>query len=211
MKHLVVNGDCIQSIAAQYGFDDGNDIWNDSQNASLKQLRGDGSQLHPGDKVFIPEPKPKQFNLATGKRHKIVVPRPKRLTRLRLLDDYGEPMTGDYVFRAGNLERKGTLDGDGVLVQKIPADIVRAEVSVGEITRTVLIGHLNPLSDTDDDGTSGLQARLANLGYLTGEIDGQLGPMTQAALKEFQADHDLDVTGELDDDTIAKLRDEHGC
>jgi Putative peptidoglycan binding domain len=211
MKHIVDDGDCIQSIAAQYGFEDGDDIWNDSHNASLKQLRGDGSQLHPGDEVFIPEPKPKQFNLATGKRHKIVVPRPKRVIRLRFLDEDGEPMSGDYVFRAGDLERKGTLDGDGVLEQKIPADVMCAEVSLGEITRTVFIGHMNPLSDTEDEGTSGAQARLTNLGYITGEIDGQLGPMTQAALQEFQADHDLEVTGELDDDTIAKLRDEHGC
>jgi N-acetylmuramoyl-L-alanine amidase len=211
MKHIVVDGDCIQSIAAQYGFADGSDIWNDPQNASLKQLRGDGNQLHPGDKVSISKPKPKEFNLATGKRHKVVVPRPKRLIRLRFLDEEGKPMSGDYVFKAGDLERTGALDGDGVLEQKIPADITRAEVTIGQLRRTILIGHLNPLSDTDDNGTSGAQARLVNLGYATGEIDGQQGPMTQAALREFQADHDLDVTGELDDDTIAKLNDEHGC
>jgi hypothetical protein len=211
MKHIVVDGDCIQSIAAQYGFEDGSDIWNDPQNASLKQLRGDGNQLHPGDKVFIPKLKPKEFTLATGKRHRIVVPRPKRLIRLRFLDEDGEPMSGDYVFKGGDLERKGSLDGDGVLEQKIPADVTPAEVTIGELTRVVLIGHLNPLSDTDDDGVSGAQSRLVNLGYVTGDIDGQLGPMTQAALREFQADHGLDVTGELDDDTVAKLADEHGC
>jgi N-acetylmuramoyl-L-alanine amidase len=211
MKYIVVDGDCIQSIAAQYGFEDGSDIWNDPQNDSLKQLRGDGNQLHPGDEVFIPKFKPKEFLLATGKRHRIVVPRPKRLIRIRFLDDEGLPMSGAYVFKAGNLERNGSLDGEGVLEQKIPANITRAEVTIGELTRTVLIGHLNPLSDTDDDGISGAQARLVNLGYGTGEIDGQTGPMTQAALREFQADHGLDVTGDLDQATIAKLADEHGC
>jgi hypothetical protein len=211
MKHVVVDGDCIQYIAAQYGFEDGSDILNDPQNASLKQLRGDGNQLHPGDEVFIPQFKPKEFLLATGKRHRIVVPRPKRLIRIRFLDEEGLPMSGDYVFKAGNLERKGSLDGDGVLEQKIPASIRRAEVTIGELTRTVLIGHLNPLSDTNDAGISGAQARLVNLGYGTGEIDGEVGPMTQAALREFQADHGLEVTGVLDQATIAKLAEEHGC
>ena len=114
------------------------------------------------------------------------------------------------IFKADDLERKGSLDGDGVLAEKIPVEITKAEVTIGELTQTILIGHLNPLSDTDDDGASGAQARLANLGYCTSEIDGQMNPMTQAALREFQVDHDLEVTGELDDGTIAKLTDEHG-
>ena len=84
-------------------------------------------------------------------------------------------------------------------------------MTIGELTRTVLIGHLNPLSDTNDDGISGAQARLVNLGYGTGEIDGQTGPMTLAALREFQANHELEVTGELDQATIAKLAEERGC
>jgi peptidoglycan hydrolase-like protein with peptidoglycan-binding domain len=84
-------------------------------------------------------------------------------------------------------------------------------VTIWELTRTVLIGHLNPLSDTVDYGISGAQARLVNFGYGTGEIDGEMGPMTQAALREFQADHGLEVTGELDQATIARLAEKHGC
>ena len=30
----------------------------------------------------------------------------------------GKPMSGDYVFKAGDLERTGALDGDGVLEHK---------------------------------------------------------------------------------------------
>jgi N-acetylmuramoyl-L-alanine amidase len=88
---------------------------------------------------------------------------------------------------------------------------VVAGMTIGELTRTVLIGHLNPLLNTDDDGCSGAQARLVNLGYGTGEIDGEMGSMTQAALREFQADHGLEVTGELDQATIARLAEKHGC
>jgi hypothetical protein len=211
MNHVVVDGDCLQSIARRYGLGDGSDIWNAPQNASIKQRRGDGSQLHPGDVLFIPPPKPRTFSLATGKHHKLVVPRPKRQIRVQFLDHDGEPMKGDYVFKSGAFERKGPLGGDGVLELKIPAELMTAEVTIGDVTRTLRIGSLNPLSETDDDGISGAQARLANLGYYVGAIDGEMGPMTEAALRSFQEDSDLDATGELDDATVAKLTENHGC
>jgi N-acetylmuramoyl-L-alanine amidase len=211
MKHTVADGDCIESIACQYGLEESSAIWDDPGNATLKDLRGDGSQLHPGDVVCIPPLKPKEYTLSTGQRHKLVVKRPKRLIRVRFLDSDGSPMSGDYVLKAGTLERKGSLDGEGVLEQKLPADITQAEVTIGELTRTILIGHLNPLEDTDDEGLSGAQARLLNLGYYTGKVDGEMGPRTQAALRAFQEAHKLEVTGELDDETTKKLVEEHGC
>ena len=39
MKHIVIDGDCIESIAAQYGIDDSDDIMNHPQNAALKKIR----------------------------------------------------------------------------------------------------------------------------------------------------------------------------
>lgn len=51
-----------------------------------------------------------------------------------------------------------------------------------------------------------LQTILHALGYTLGHIDGIEGPKTAAALKKFQKDYDLDVTGEVDDDTNSALR-----
>ena len=51
----------------------------------------------------------------------------------------------------------------------------------------------------------GAQGRLRNLGYSVGAIDGVLGRRTDEALRAFQLDHGLEVTGELDDATRAKL------
>ena len=72
------------------------------------------------------------------------------------------------------------------------------------------LGHLNPLSDTEDGGVSGAQARLRNLGYRPGLIDGRLGPKTRAALRQYQEDLGLEVTGELTDETASALVDDHG-
>ena len=44
-----------------------------------------------------------------------------------------------------------------------------------------------------------IQAALRKLGYYTGSIDGLMGPATQTAIRTFQIDHDLSVTGKVDD------------
>ena len=49
------------------------------------------------------------------------------------------------------------------------------------------------------------QQRLALLGYNPGPADGQAGSRTLAALKLFQADNGLPVTGQLDTETAALL------
>ncbi len=42
------------------------------------------------------------------------------------------------------------------------------------------------------------QARLANLGYYRGAVDGAFGPLTSRALALYQTDYRLPVTGRLD-------------
>ncbi len=54
-----------------------------------------------------------------------------------------------------------------------------------------------------DIGT--IQVRLLDLGYDVGEVDGLLGPRTHAALRAFQADQGLPVTGLPDGNTQRAL------
>jgi hypothetical protein len=49
------------------------------------------------------------------------------------------------------------------------------------------------------------QERLRDLGFHPGPIDGVLGPRTQAALRQYQAQHGLPVTAVLDDATRTSL------
>lgn len=81
----------------------------------------------------------------------------------------------------------------------------------GDLSWDLGIGELNPLHDAPDGGVSGAQARLRNLGYDRGAIDGRAGPRTTSALRRFQRDHDLDVSGTLDDPTRSALQKAHGC
>lgn len=49
------------------------------------------------------------------------------------------------------------------------------------------------------------QQQLKTDGYYTGPIDGVYGPMTQAAIKKYQSDKNLTVTGRLDKQTRGDL------
>ena len=50
-----------------------------------------------------------------------------------------------------------------------------------------------------------MQNILKELGYYKGTVDGLIGPGSEKAIREFQKDYDLDVTGALDTPTRKKL------
>lgn len=56
-----------------------------------------------------------------------------------------------------------------------------------------------------DDGVATAQRQLNDLDYDAGEVDGQMGPATRGAIKDFQEDNELRRTGRLDTATKAKL------
>lgn len=57
----------------------------------------------------------------------------------------------------------------------------------------------------NDDRVRQAQTALERAGYEIGTPDGQLGPRTVAAIKRFQTDRYLPVTGQLDETTLAAL------
>jgi peptidoglycan hydrolase-like protein with peptidoglycan-binding domain len=77
------------------------------------------------------------------------------------------------------------------------------------------IGHLDPVDDSSESKPliTGIQARLNNLGYHCGPVDGIMGPKTKMALQRFQskAMQRKDPDGEPDDDTRRALETEHLC
>ena len=62
-----------------------------------------------------------------------------------------------------------------------------------------------PALRVSDEAVVQAQQALSNGGYHLGEPDGKLGPTTTAALKKFQGDRHLPVTGKLDAITLAAL------
>jgi type VI secretion system secreted protein VgrG len=119
-----------------------------------------------------------------------------------------------YRLVAGGLTFDGTTDAKGRLSEKVPAEVTAGQVTVwiGEYPTGPTVRW--PIELRDDtipapNTVEGALLRLRHLGYYHGEVAGQLTSEARAAIRCFQADHELEATGELDQATAGKLKDVH--
>jgi len=213
--HIVQQGECLSRIAARYGFTDWHVVYDAPENAELRRLRPNPNVIHPGDRVSIPELRPREHVAATAQRHQFTVRSRVRELRIKLRDAERQPLANQpYRLTFGPLGDQllsGTTDGEGLLSQRLPLDVEHAELELSGSSWTLAIGHLNPVNDARDSGVSGIQGRLANMGYDVGRIDGVIGPRTRAAIEAFQRDHPpLVVDGTCGPLTRARLVQEYG-
>jgi peptidoglycan hydrolase-like protein with peptidoglycan-binding domain len=61
-------------------------------------------------------------------------------------------------------------------------------------------------SQQDQETVKQAQEQLSLMGHDAGPVDGIMGPKTQAAVKEFQESKGLQVSGRLDNQTLAALQ-----
>jgi hypothetical protein len=205
--HKVRQGECLETIAAQHGWL-AQALWDQPENEGLQALRRDMHCLLPGDVVNVPARRPRDEPVPTGGvgRFQLAVELPK--LRVRLLDD-AKPRAGE----AYRLEYddgqvlEGSTNAAGWVQQPLPLGVRRAVLVLKDGTERyeLAVGELDPA-----DTTSGAQGRLSNLGYYFGRIDGELGPMTAAALRRFQRAKGLEATGALDEATAEALRGDYG-
>ena len=215
--HVVQQGEHLSSIARSYGFSDFNTIWNDGQNAELRQKRKNPNVLFPNDRLFIPERTAKEESGSTEQKHVFKVKQSELKLVLVLENLYGKPMANVRCdLRVESEVHQLVTDGQGRLTQTIPATAENAQLTVTDRTTSVQdttipikIGHLDPI-----DEVSGQRARLNNLGY---HADAPAGKEQEAeaaftsAVEEFQCDHGLTVDGRCGPLTQAKLKEAHGC
>jgi hypothetical protein len=207
-EHLVQPGECLASIAFEHGFLP-ETLWRDPANAGLRSQRKNLCLLVPGDKVFIPDPSLEGNRQPAGKRcvfrRKAV---PEKL-RIRLLDAEAKPRANlVYRLTIEGVLRKGRTNPEGLLEEPIPPGARKGILTLGEGDTEeeylLRLGRLQPVSEL-----AGVQARLNNLGCPCGAEDGVLNAATRNALKAFQADQKLPVTGDPDATTRNKLAELH--
>lgn len=204
--HVVREGECVASIAEAAGLLP-ETIWDHPDNQALKERRGQPNLLLPGDRLVVPDRRRLERPAASGQRHSFVRKNVSTRFRMQVLDCEAPCADEEFVLAIGPRSIDGTLDGDGCLDVQIPGSARSGTLFVGggRLVYELDFGGLNPL-----ETTSGLQARLENLGYSPGKIDGDPGERTQQALMRFQLDEGLDATGEIDDATRDALRSRHG-
>ena len=218
--HTVEQGEYLSKIAKRYGFANWHLIYDDPNNSDLRKLRPDPNVLLPGDTIYIPDKSERVQSCSTDRRHVFQLGQVETILRVLLKDDEDRPYANmEYQVQVPeeHASRKGTTDQTGKLEQQIPVSINTVDLILPDVglAWTLQVGHLDPVHDEQINKpiVTGIQARLQNLGYDCGPVDGILGPRTTAALQEFQKDvlHRMDPTGDLDKDTRDALQKEHGC
>lgn len=208
VSHTVQPGDCIFSIAEEYGYH-WETIWKDGSNTSLRQLRKSPAVIAPGDSLTIPDKQLKNVDRPTDQTHKFVrLGTPAKL-RLQFLRD-GEPRAGEpYTLNVDGVIRSGNTDGEGFVTEYLPPKARRGELIIGQgddqMTYPLQLGHLDPI-----DSDTGASQRLSNLGVLPPNADPSDAAARAHGLRQFQATHGLPITGEADEATKAKLKTLHG-
>jgi len=216
-KYTVKQGDCISSIAFAYNLFP-KTIWDHPDNAELKKLRKDPNALFHGDSLVIPDKESKEESCQSEKKHRFRrkgVPEKLRI-QFRVGDEDEDafrkqvPYTLDITTKSGRPvpRKEGKTDNNGFLDESIPPDALKGIIVLDEgedeEVYEILLGHLDPI-----DTISGVKARLENLGYDCGEDDDPQDQMTIDAIRDFQADNDLEIlTGdfkEIDQDTLDKI------
>ena len=210
-NYTVQRGDTLAKIAEAFGLTSWKSIYNHGNNANFRKKRPNPNLIYPGDVVFVPTREDRIEAASTDQRHKYIHHRPDQVLRIAAEDMDGRRLAKlPYELMIDSDFRQGTTDAQGMLEEEIRVNAGQATLKIGDYKWSLEIGALNPIEETPDNGISGAQGRLANLGYPIGPIDGICGPKTRAALRYFQADESLPVSGELDDATRRKLLDVHG-
>jgi len=204
--HPVQQGETLYKIAKRYGFSDWRTIYNHADNAEFRKKRPNPNIIYPGDKIGIPEKETKEDSGATEQRHRFRSKGDRQWLLIVLKDARNQPMANtSYMLNIGGKIINDKTDGEGLLEQEIPPNADQAVLAIEGQEFLLKIGYLDPV-----DTLTGWRARLNNLGYKAGKVDGEENEELQSAIEEFQCDHGLKVDGIVGPKTQAKLEEIHG-
>jgi N-acetylmuramoyl-L-alanine amidase len=215
MIHVVRPGECLSSIATSYGYRDWRIVYDHPQNAGFRAKRQNPNIILPNDEIFIPTKAEASRTCATGQTHVFRLTAARTLLRLAPQDATWSLCPGRR-FRLeveGAPPTDGVIPDDGLIEVPIPSDAATGTLTVwideahpdGQ-SWELRLGALDPV-----ESMTGIQARLNNLGFDCGPVDGDCGPLTRAAVRAFQERHGLTIDGIPGPLTQAKLEEVHGC
>jgi hypothetical protein len=201
--HIVQRGECMASIADASGHF-WEKLWGLAENADLKAARKDPNALLPGDRVHVPPIEEKEESRPTTERHTFRRKGVPSKIRIRCMHR-DEPLAGkDYRLDIDGELFSGKTDDQGWVEHAIipGARYGKLIVTDGQREHEYIldVGAMDPINTT-----TGIKARLANLGFLPGKVDASDSPEFRTALKEFQDAYGLEPSGEPDKKTQDKL------
>ena len=212
--YTIKQGDTLAAIAKQHGFNNWQTLYRHEDNAEFRKKRPNPNVINPGDEIQIPDKEEKSVILETGKRHVFKLC-PKKDDKLRYVIDgaYRDYTAGKkYILVIDGEEIEGTVGDDGAIECDCPAGAEVGELrlwleeeSEPSHVFDIKLGFLDTVSET-----TGIQARMNNLGYDCGAVDGDIGPKMKKAVEQFQAHHNLKVDGNPAEITQKQLESIYG-
>jgi hypothetical protein len=206
LPYVVQQGDHLAKLAFLFGTDSAT-LWNDPRNAELAARRTNSRTLHPGDVIYVPgEPAP-ALELVVGEPNTYRARVPKVAIRVRLDSSYVALAGKEYELHGlGSASPpRGVVSADSEVAFEVP--VWTREVALHfhdpKLILKLRIGDLDPIEEP-----SGITQRLRNLGHLpaTGAIS---SARLAAAIRTFQAQANLEMTGHLDSATRDAIQREH--
>ncbi len=205
--HQAGRDDCISSIAFASGLF-WHTIWEHSANEPLRQARANPNVLQDGDNVFVPAVREKNELGGTDRHHRFVRRGEPAHLQLRVLDEDQPRSNVPWTLEVDGQRFEGHTDGDGNLSVPLLGGTRSALLRVGppddEDEYELDLGAVAPV--TVD---AGVRARLENLGHLDPDRHSDEDDLSDA-LREFQQQHGLAITGVADEATQTRLLMEHG-
>lgn len=211
MKPYIVRlGDYLTKIAVRHRFD-ADEVWNCDKNATLRASRSNPEMLCRGDLLYIPTEKSASLPVKAGASNTYRVNIPSVTLNLHFQFN-GSPMSGEDCIVSGLRDAQPEqTDGDGCLEVEVSISVEQFSVYFPERKRYFLVrpGYLGP-----ENQLVGITSRLRNLGFLPTPAEGENKKRERdrlrLALQAFQASHNMEPTGILDDDTRAAIVKAHG-
>jgi len=193
--HTVVRGECLESIAEQYGFF-WQSLWYLPGNSELNKLRRNPNILKAGDEVVIPPTRQKVESCLTDAVHQFKRRGVPSRFSVRLLSGGEARNSLRFTCDINGRITEGTTGADGGISIAIPPNACKGILLVSDGDQVeeyeLTFGELDPVSEI-----SGVQQRLKNLGYEC-EASGQLDQTTKNALAAFRLAHKLSESDEVD-------------
>lgn len=203
-RHEVREGECIATIADQYGLFPPT-IWDAPANAALRAQRKSPYVLAPGDVLTIPDVRPRRETAPTGAVHRFKRKGVPEKLSFVLADD-GRPRADlPYTLEVDGRRIDGRTGADGRVEHWIPPDAKQATLVIDDDERyTIALGRLDP--ESSDEGAL---RRLENLGLLARGFRDR--DSIEDAVQRFQRAQGLTASGTLDAATRDRLREAHGA
>ena len=207
VPHVVQQGDHVRKLAFRCGLDP-ETVWKHEKNAALADKRKNMDLLHPGDILHLPPEPPPPVDVTAGSKNRYKAKAPRVNLKLKVAVT-GKDL-GNKPFEVhgcgGGEPLKGTTLADGEISVDLPVWVREVTVKVPDagLVMPMRVGDLDPIEET-----SGQKQRLRNLGYLpaTGDIEPE---QLTAALRAFQSDQKMNVSGQSDEETRAAIVKQHG-